>query len=159
MNPKRDVNQRLAVKALLIIIAGGILLLSVLALSRIATASPLDQEILEAKAIVVAQEVGGLQGAPTAQKAVYTTLGEWDKMINAELGKDAAQFGLTPDMPVFVLALRGSIESRLVGSLPPPGQSQPEHYESMIVVLDARTGGLVQIGNYYESSQMPVQVP
>lgn len=118
---------------------------------------PLDQGTLETKAIAEAQ-TAGLQGTPTAKKAVQMTLAEWLTLNDAELGKDAAQFGLTPDMPVFVLAIQGNVESRMAG-LPRPGQTGPEHYDNITVVLNARTGELVWIGTTRAGFSMPVPVP
>src|SRR5262245_27224953 len=85
----------------------------------------LDEKTLESYAMKTAQFYG-MQGAPSAKKAVMMTYGEWLALNGADLGTGAAQFGLTPDMPVYVLAIRGSIDWRGLGELK-PGQTAPEH--------------------------------
>src|SRR5512133_1416389 len=80
----------------------------------------LDDQVLEEKAIVAAQQAD-LQGLPTAKRVVHMTLAEWLKLNGAELGKDAAQFALSRDMRVYVLAMRGSVISQLP-VFPRPGQ-------------------------------------
>jgi hypothetical protein len=144
---------------------GGVILLLVclLVLIRMAAAaasppSPLDRETLTVKAIAQAQ-TAGLQGTPTAQRDVQMSLSEWASLIDAELGQDAAQFGLTPEVPVFVLAMRGNVEWRLPAGPPRPDQRSPEHYDNIIVVLNARTGDLMWVGSYRPGFPMPVPVP
>jgi len=113
---------------------------------------PLDQSILESKALAIAQ-LNGLQGNPTAKKVVRMTLGEWLALDGGELGTDAAQIGLTPDLPVFVLAIRGNVTWRGLGMVP-----SNQHYDSITVVIDARTGEIMQVGAG-PSDHMPVPVP
>jgi hypothetical protein len=146
-------------------IEGGVILLLVCLLILIGMAaaaasppSPLDRETLITKAIAQAQ-AAGLQGTPIAQKDVQMRLSEWTALIDAELGKDAAQFGLTPDTPVFVLAMRGNVEWRLPAGPPLPDQKSPEHYDNIIVVLNAYTGDLMWVGSYRPGFPMPVPVP
>src|SRR5689334_5412346 len=100
----------------------------------------------------------GMQGAPSAKKAVMMTYGEWLVLNDSELGIGAAQFGLTSDMPVYVLAIRGSVDWRGLGELK-PGQTSPEHYDNITVVLNARTGGLLWTGANYTGIPMAVPVP
>jgi hypothetical protein len=125
-----------------------------------AKASPtaqVDERTLQAKAIGEAQKAG-LQGMPTAHNAIQVNLAEWFRRTNAELREGSAQFGLTPDMPVFVLAMRGHVEWQAAG-LPRPGHPYPEHYDNIIVALNARNGELVWIGSYQPGSPMPVSIP
>jgi hypothetical protein len=138
-----------------------IVLVSIFALMQhTVKASPpplLAQATLEAEALTWAQRYG-LQGSPMAPKAVQMSLGEWYALTNSELGKDAAQIGLTPDVPVFVLAIHGSIEWR-----GPSGAAWwgggPEHYDNITVVLNARTGDLMWVGAKRAGFSMPVPVP
>lgn len=141
---------------------GGLVLFLIVSLAIIsaAMASPppvLDDATLTAKAIIEAR-AAGLMGEPRAQRAVRMNMAEWNALIDAELGKEAAAFGLVPDIPVFVLALRGDVEWRGVG-LPKPGQDSPERFDNIIVVLDARTGDLVWLGSYRTGYPAPVSVP
>ena len=161
---KKTMNEMLSLKPKTLVLAGVSLLFLVgtFAWIRLASASsepPLAQTVLEGKAILEAQNAG-LQGTPTAQTIAQMTLGEWLTLNNAELGKDAGQFGLTPDMPVFVMAMRGNVESRLAG--PPQqgqGQTAPEHYDNITVVLNARTGELAWIATTRQGFPMPVALP
>ncbi len=159
MDTLNKVRAKMSRRALLIGI--GLLLVGLFALLyNTVVASPpplLDQGTLEAKAVTVAQN-GGLRGAPLAKRAVQMTLADWLARNDAELGKDAADFGLTPDMPVFVLAMRGNVEWQGPGQ-PRPGQSGPDHYDNITVVLDARTGETVWVGSTYTGLPMPVPVP
>lgn len=87
------------------------------------------------------------------------TLAEWLKLNDAELGKDATYFGLTPDMPIFILAIRGNVESQLAGGNLRPGQNEPEKYNNITIVLDARTGDVLWIATIRDGFPMPVSVP
>ena len=118
----------------------------------------LDDKVLEEKAIAAAQ-LDGLQGSPIAKVAVHMTLAEWLTLNDAGLGTDAAQFGLTPDMPVFVLAMRGNVTSRLLGESLRPGQNGPAIYDNITIVLDARTGDVRWSMVVSEGFPMPVSVP
>lgn len=117
----------------------------------------LDDETLTAKALTEAR-AAGLIDTPKAQKAIRMDLAEWNALVGIDLGADAAKFGLTPDIPVFILAIKGDVEWRGLG-LPKPGQDSPERYDNITVVLDARTGSLIWIGSYYLDQPMPVPVP
>lgn len=116
----------------------------------------LDDATLAAKAITEAR-AAGLMGKPWAQRRVRMSLAEWYALIDAELGRDAAAFGLVADMPVFVLGIRGDVEWSAPG-LPRPGQDSPERYDNITIVLDARTGNLLWQGSYYPGYPLPVSV-
>ncbi len=135
-------------------------LILIFAFVTIGSATPtttLDDETLAEKALTEAQMIG-LIGTPKAQKTARMSLSEWNMLIDADLGMDADKFGLTPDIPVFVLAIRGNVEWRAPG-LPQPGQELIERYDNITVVLDARTGDLIWVGAYYPDHPMPVVVP
>ncbi len=143
---------------LAVILVLSLMLTFALVLSGRAVSTPvLDDETLTAKALVEAR-AAGLMDVPKAQKAIRMSLAEWNTLVGIDLGTDAAKFGLTSDIPVFVLAIRGEVEWRGVG-LPRPGQDSPERYDNITVVLDARTGDLIWIGSYYPDQPMPVPVP
>lgn len=162
-----------------------LLAISLFALTRInanAASTPLlDERILEKKAIAEAQ-MAGLQGNPTAKMSVQMTLEEWLVLMNSglrkgdipptpvpmndgtklplvdeELGTDI-QLGLPSDTPLYVLAMRGDVISRIPGS-PRPGQSDPERYDNITIVLDARTGNLIWVVTRYPGFPMPISVP
>jgi hypothetical protein len=124
-----------------------------------AVASPLfqNEQALSERALGYAQ-AAGLRGTPTSQKAVRMTLGGWARLVNAEPGKDAAKFALDPDRPVFVLAVRGDVQWNAPGA-PRPGQTSPEHYDNITVVIDIRTGNLLWVGSNYPDAPMPIPVP
>jgi hypothetical protein len=146
----------------LVLIAGAVVALVGLVLlggpgSKGSNGEAIDDATLTAQAITEAR-AAGLTGEPRAQTAVRMSLAEWNALIDAELGKDAAAFGLVPDIPVFVLGIRGDVEWRAVG-LPKPGQDSPERYDNITIVLDARTGNLLWQGSYYPGYPLPVSVP
>ncbi len=135
-----------------------LILTFVLASSGRALPTPiLDNEILTAKALTEAR-AAGLIDMPRAQKGIRMDLAEWNALIGLDLGADAANFGLTSDIPVFILAIKGDVEWQGVG-LPKPGQASPEHYDNITVVLNARTGDLIWVGAYYPDHPMPIPVP
>jgi hypothetical protein len=119
--------------------------------------SLLDDKTLESNAMAAAQFYG-MQGTPSAKKAVLMTYAQWLALNDAELGKDAAQFRLTPDLPVYVLAIRGSVDWRGLGESQ-PGQTAPEHYDNITVVINARNCDLLWIGAKRVGFPMPVPVP
>jgi len=119
--------------------------------------SLLDDKTLESHAMAAAQYYG-MQGTPSAKQAVMMTYAQWLALNDAELGKDAAQFGLTPDLPVYVFAIRGSVEWQGLG-MPQPGQTAPEHYDNITVVINARNGDLLWVGANRVGFPMPVPVP
>lgn len=134
-----------------------VLIFAFVSTGKAVPASTLDDEILTTKAIAEAR-AAGLISAPETLKAIRMSLAEWNARVGIDLGTEAARFGLTPDIPVFVLAIRGDVEWRGTG-LPKPGQELPERYSNITVVLDARTGNVIWIGSYYSDQPMPVPVP
>ncbi len=117
----------------------------------------LDDQTLETKAISWAQSYG-LQGAPVAKRSARMALGQWLALGGGQLSEGAARFGLSSDVPVFVLAMRGRVEWRGLGLLP-PGQVSGEQFDNITIALDARDGNLISAGAARSASAMPVQVP
>lgn len=115
----------------------------------------LDDVELKEKGLTLAHGLG-LEGEPTAEKTVRMSLEEAGKLINAELGKDAGQFGLTNQMPVFVYVIRGKILPTGPVSYP-PDQPQPE-YDRLLVILNAHNGEMVIRGYYPVDVPLPDQV-
>lgn len=76
------------------------------------------------------------------------SLAEWNARVDIDLETEAVRFGLTPDIPVFVLAIKGDVEWQGTG-LPKPGQDRSERYGNITVVLDARAGNVIWIGSSY----------
>lgn len=148
-------------KLLLITVVVVIVFLSALVvIKNTATASSpplLAQADLDARALAIARE-SGLNGNPTAKRVVQMSYAQWLSLNNAEPGRDAGGVGLTPDMPVLVVALRGNIAWR-AASQPRPGQTGPQQYDNITVVLDARTGEMLEIVSKYPGRPMPVPVP
>ena len=148
-----------------------------------AASTRLDEKTLEKKALAEAKQMG-LHGAPIAKRSVQMTLAEWLKLVDAGLGTDAAaptavgpinarakptlidaglgkstaRFGFTPDMPVYVLAMRGEVISRIPES-PRPEKTGPNRYDHITIVLDAKTGKLLWVMAGPASSPMPIEVP
>ena len=140
-----------------------LLLLSIAVVVQItanATASPqplLDDQTLTTKAIELAQQLG-LQGSPTLSKTAHMSLGEWVTLNGEGLGTGAANFGLTPDIPVFVLAMRGHVVFQGPG-LPRPGQTSPDEYDNITIALDARNGRQMGVVFRYPGFPMPIPLP
>lgn len=117
--------------------------------------STLSDATLHEKGLALAQSLG-LKGKPRAEKMTRMTLAEAGNLIDAELGKDAGQFGLTPDMPVFVYTLRGNVEP--TGPIEyPPNQPVPK-YDRMLLVLNAHNGGPLIWGYYHVGKPLPQAV-
>ena len=147
---------RKLVGAILIVLVGTVFL-AWWQFNTIAAETPtLDDETLRAKAIILARSFG-LKGEPTAEKTERMTLAEAAKLLDEDLGKDAGQFGLTPEMPVFVYALRGEIEPT------GPRQIDPDNpnpkYDRMLIILNAQNGDTLIQGDYYVNAPMPIELP
>ncbi|MDL1897558.1 hypothetical protein FBQ82_14930 [Anaerolineae bacterium CFX7] len=146
-----------------IAIAGIVVLVLALAVwgwqkfSATAAVSPsLDELTLNTKALSLAHK-WGLIGKAQSQKAVRMTLSEWAKTNKGQLGKDAGKYGLTPTLPVYVLAVRGQVKP--TGPMEfPPNQPEPE-YVAMIIVLNALTGEPISGGYYRAVDPLPFDVP
>ncbi|OIN97678.1 MAG: hypothetical protein AUJ21_00275 [Anaerolineae bacterium CG1_02_58_13] len=156
-------NKKIPISAIIgiLLVLGVVISIIFVAVEQSAKASPmqqLDDKTLEEKAIAAAQ-MAGLQGAPTATRHVRITLAEWLTLNDAELGKDAAKFGLTPDTPVFVLAMRGNVKSLLVGESPPQNKGMQEQYNNITIVLNAITGDVMWTVTTRDGFSMPVPVP
>lgn len=121
------------------------------------SALTLDDQTLEAKALDWAR-IHGLQGTPVAKRSVRMTLGQWLTTNGGQLAAGATQFELSPDVPVYVLALRAQVEWRGPGSLS-QGQISQEHFDNITIVLDARNGNLLSAGTARSSTAMPIPVP
>ena len=115
----------------------------------------LDDQTLEATALKWAK-IYGLQGNPIAKRIAHMTLSQWKALEGEELTQGAIQLGMKPDMPVFVLAIRGNV----VPQQPPrPGRTAPEQYDNIIVAIGASKGDLITIDTARDPSTMPIQVP
>lgn len=74
----------------------------------------------------------GLAGQPTGYVAHRMTLGEYATIVEAGLRPESAKVGLDPDLPVWVVTIRGD------GIWALPGTRQP--FANVPIVLDAKTG-------------------
>lgn len=119
-------------------------------------ASPLGQDELTNKAINQAR-ILGLKGDPTAQKTVQMSYAEWLKLNDTELGENAKEFGLTPDMPVFILAMRGDV-ARQMPLGPSPEKIEGERFDNITIVLNANTGEVMGWSVSPSADLMPVKV-
>ena len=131
-------------------------ILSTLSLTLNVEAFQLAQEELTNKAINQAQFFG-LQGGPSAQKAVQMRYVEWLELSDAELGVDAEQFGLIPDMPVLVLAMRGDV-ARQMPLRPNPEKIPGDRFDNITIVLKVETGELLSLSVSPSADLMPVRV-
>jgi hypothetical protein len=118
----------------------------------------LDEATLTQRALEVAK-VEGLQGKAVAQRGLRMTYSDWLPFVDANLGTDAAQVGSTPEMPVFIFALRGEIQNLGPGQRPIGDDGGPEHFTSMVIILDARTGELLELHLYPPGTKLPIPVP
>ncbi len=143
----------------IVVVAMCVALVWVLAatITNVSSSATLDDQTLEAKALQWAR-TNGLQGDPVAKRAVRMTLGQWLAFGGGGLGPGAAESGLSPDTPVFVLAIRGKVEWRQSQS-PLPGQAAPEQFDNITVVVDARNGNPISVRAARDTSTMPIQVP
>jgi hypothetical protein len=121
-----------------------------------AETATLDDATLKQKALTVAHNFG-LKGDPKSEKVERLTLTEAGKLLDAELGKDAGLFGLTPEMPVFVYALRGEIEPTGPREID-PNNPNPK-FDRMLIVLNAQNGDVIIQGDYYVDAAMPIALP
>ncbi len=134
-----------------------LVLLLVTTISNVSSSIILDDQILEAKALEWAR-INGLQGNPVAKRIAHMTLGQWFALQKQQLGPDAAKFGLTSDMPVFILAIRGKVERRDSQS-PLQGQTVPEQFDNITVAVNARNSQPISVESLRDSSLMPIPVP
>ncbi len=132
-------------------------LVLVTTISNVSSSMILDDPLLEAKALEWAR-VNGLQGNPVAKRIARMTLGQWFALQRQQLGPDSAKFGLTSDMPVFILAIRGKIEWRHSES-PLRGQSVPEQFDNITVAVNAHNGQPISADAMRDASLMPIPVP
>ena len=143
-----------AIATACVVVVAFILITMIPAASSTAT---LDDQALEAKALEWAR-VNGLQGNPISKRIAHMTLGQWFALLKQQLGPDSAKFGLIPDMPVFILAVRGKVERRDSQS-PLSGQTTPEQFDNITVAVDARNGNPISVGSARDPSMMPIPVP
>jgi hypothetical protein len=156
---EKTVMRELNTTKMILALAGITLIFGLVVVAPRVVAQPtLDQGVLTDLALMAAQEAG-LQGEPKASATSIMSLAEWGKLNDAELGKDAAQFGLSNDMTVFVLAMRGDVVWQMP-SLPRPGESEShEHYGYIVVALNAATGEVISIGAKRDGAPVPIFVP
>ncbi len=152
-----NLRKRLLVVAMIAIVVVALVLLFAATTPNVSSNNTLDDQTLEATALKWAQ-VYGLQGNPTAQRIAHMTLSQWRALEGDELTQGAIQLGMNPDMPVFVLAIRGKVERRDSQS-PLPGQTIPEQFDNIIVTLGANKGDLLTVRTARDPSTMPIQVP
>ena len=143
-----------AIATACVVVVAFILITMIPAASSTAT---LDDQALEAKALEWAR-VNGLQGNPISKRIAHMTLSQWFALLKQQLGPDSAKFGLIPDMPVFILAVRGKVERRDSQS-PLSGQTTPEQFDNITVAVDARNGNPISVGSARDPSMMPIPVP
>jgi len=124
----------------------------------VVTGTTLDDQTLETKALEWAR-THGLQSSPLAKRSVRMTLGQWVTLNGGQLLPGATQlFGIDQSTPVFALAIRGNVMWRGLGG-GMSGRKDPERFDNIIIVLDARNGQLVAATAARTLSEMPIQVP
>ena len=148
-----NLRKRLLVVAMSATAVVVLVLLFAATIPNVSSNNTLDDQTLEAKALQLAY-ASGLQGNPIAKRIAHMTLSQWMALEGVELTQGAIQFGMNPTMPVFVLALRGNV----VGQHPFPGQA-PEHYDNIIIAVNASNGNLITVRTARDPSTMPIQVP
>jgi hypothetical protein len=147
--------KRLLVGAVIATVLAALVFLFATAIPNASSNITTDDQTLEAKALQWAR-IYGLQGTPIAKRTARMTLRQWMALQGVELTQGAIQLGMNPDMPVFVLAIRGDV----VGQQSPlPGQTTPERYDNIIVAIGASNGDLITVRTARDPSAMPIQVP
>ncbi len=136
-----------------IAVALGLLLDPPVMSASAAQPTPLSEPDAVAAGIREAQRLG-LQGTPTSIAARQMTLGEFAHLIDAEIPPSAAKVGLDPAMPVWVVAMRGSVDLR--GRV--PGTSQRWSYDNVYLALDAYSGRVV-MGPGARNPGVPLPIP
>lgn len=114
----------------------------------------LDDASLHKKALALAHKLG-LEGEPRAEKMVRMNLAQAEKPLGSKLGKDAGQFGLTANMPVFVYVVRGKVEPTSIVEYPP--NKPPPTYDRILLILNARNGRLITRGYIYTNAELPTE--
>jgi hypothetical protein len=152
-----NLRRRLLVVAMIATAVVVLVLLFAATTPNASSGNTLDDQTLESTALKWAQ-VYGLQGNPIAKRIAHMTLSQWKALEGGELTQGAIQLGMNPDMPVFVLAIRGKVERRDSQS-PLPGQTIPEQFDNIIVTLGASKGDLITVRTARDPSTMPIQVP
>lgn len=150
-----SLRKRLLVVAMIATIVAAMVLLFAATIPNASSNNTLGDQTLEATALKWAK-IHGLQGNPIAKRIAHMTLGQWMALQGVELTQGAMQFGMNPDMPVFVLAIRGNVVAQ---QSPLPGQSAPEQYDNIIVAIGASKGELITVRTARDPSTMPIQVP
>jgi hypothetical protein len=153
----RKWGKRLLVGILSVTVIAVLALALVTTMSSVSSGITSEDQMLEAKALEWAR-INGLQGTPVAKRAVRMTLGQWFALLNQQLGPEAAKFGLTPDMLVYILAIRGKVERRESQS-PLQGQTTPMQLDNITVAIGVRTGKPISAGSVRDLSMMPIPVP
>ena len=101
----------------------------------------------EAKSIGLEEaKSSGLVGDPSKVKTTLTDLGDYTRTSSggtAELGADAAEFGLTPDREVWVVAFEGDVR------LSRPG-GDGKYFDNITFALDAKTGDVISVNAYVD---------
>ncbi len=156
----KRIRNRLIIGVIAAILVAALAWLLTTAIPKAASSEILDDQSLEAKALQWAR-IHGLQGDPIAKRVVRITLSQWLALEGTRLAPSAAQYGLSPNTPVLVLAIRGRVEGQIgLGSpLPGGGQAPPEQFDNITVVIDARNGNPLSVETMRDLSKMPIPVP
>ena len=150
-----SLRKRLLVVAMIATVVAALVLLVAAAIPNASSTNILDDQTLEATALKWAK-IYGLQGNPIAKRIAHLTLSQWRALEGEELTQGAIQLGMNPDMPVFILAIRGNV----VPQQPPrPGRTAPEQYDNIIVAIGASKGELITVDTARDPSTMPIPVP
>ena len=150
-----NLRKRLLVVAMIATAVVVLVLLFAATTPNASSGNTLDDQTLEAAALRWAH-IYGLQGNPTAQRIAHMTLSQWRALEGEELTQGAIQLGMNPDMPVFVLAIRGNVVQQQPSR---PGRTAPEQYDNIIVGISASNGNLITVDTARDPSTMPIQVP
>lgn len=100
---------------------------------------PLTQNEAVERAIGLARERGLQSDRPDRVIVRRMTLAEWAAIAGIQLAPESAKFGLDPQLPVWVVAMKGNV----VWSGPGQRGSGPERFDGITVVLNEATGEMM----------------
>lgn len=131
-----------------VIVLGGLIIARSTATN--AAAQPLSEGQAIAKALEVAHQAG-LQGQPKAIIARQMTLVTFAHLIESDIPPSAAKVGLSPATPVWVVGIRGTLQSTLPGG----GGT----FNNIFIALNAQTGETIITATRNPGASLPLPLP
>ncbi len=156
-------------KSMLVAVSVVIVAFIGLSLERISTAShaetsfQYDEQSLIERALQDSIQVGGLKSTGDAASdrdlvklTTWTTLGEWDAVTGAAALPDANKFGVSADMPVLIVVIRGQISDDAMPGAPSLNQSKGPIYDNKYVIMDPNSGRVIGSTSFGPGYSLPL---